>query len=569
MKAVFPPLTCMIKKILLIAPPIEDFYQTEIRLVPLGLGYLQASLKKWNSSLHVEILNLQTGFGKKTLSLPAPLSYLKNFWAQTDQSPFCGFFHYYRFGATNGQIVAEVTRRSPDLIGISALFTAYFPVVVDLLQQLRLHVHCPIVIGGPHASADPHGVLATPGVDYVIYGEGERPLVALVAALNGEGSMLAVPNLGHYYQGGMVFNVRQENFSLNDIPAPAPSAQHYYCGKKKMATMITSRSCPHRCHFCGVHTTFGDQYRRRSNESILAEITAHYRAGARLINFEDDNLSFSRTAFKELCRQIAQRFGHGNLELVAMNGISYQSLDWSTLELMRQAGFCRLNLSLVTNNKSVAQGQQQRFFSPDYYLQVVAWAQQLGFAITSYQILGLPGEGLSSMLETLALQARLPVIIGASPFYLIPNSPMARQLGVSGYLPSEQQLLVRLSTLTNACSSISRSQLYTLFMITRMLNFLKSLPFPDGAHYQQWIYQDHPSLPSRSQIGCQQLQRLAQERVLYFVCLPTWKPNEQFMVNMWEEFISQLEFIQSPSGNRLFFSEKPAILDSKNGKMED
>jgi hypothetical protein len=35
-----------IKKILLINPPIQDFYQTEIRQQPLGLKYIQAVLNR-------------------------------------------------------------------------------------------------------------------------------------------------------------------------------------------------------------------------------------------------------------------------------------------------------------------------------------------------------------------------------------------------------------------------------------------------------------------------------------------------------------------------------------------
>ena len=30
-------------KLVLLQPPIEDFYHTPVRLVPLGLGYLKAS----------------------------------------------------------------------------------------------------------------------------------------------------------------------------------------------------------------------------------------------------------------------------------------------------------------------------------------------------------------------------------------------------------------------------------------------------------------------------------------------------------------------------------------------
>ena len=45
-------------KILLIQPPVEDFYQTSLRTLPVGLLYLAASLRC--AGIDVEILDLRT-----------------------------------------------------------------------------------------------------------------------------------------------------------------------------------------------------------------------------------------------------------------------------------------------------------------------------------------------------------------------------------------------------------------------------------------------------------------------------------------------------------------------------
>ena len=45
-------------KILLIQPPVQDFYQTAIRTQPIGLAYLAASLQTHGHK--VEILDCQT-----------------------------------------------------------------------------------------------------------------------------------------------------------------------------------------------------------------------------------------------------------------------------------------------------------------------------------------------------------------------------------------------------------------------------------------------------------------------------------------------------------------------------
>jgi hypothetical protein len=53
--------------ILLIQPPVQDFYQTSIRTQPIGLAYLAASLRTHGHE--VEILDCQT---EKKRSIPIP-----------------------------------------------------------------------------------------------------------------------------------------------------------------------------------------------------------------------------------------------------------------------------------------------------------------------------------------------------------------------------------------------------------------------------------------------------------------------------------------------------------------
>src|SRR4029077_7963976 len=147
--------------------------------------------------------------------------------------------------------------------------------------------------------------------------------------------------------------------------------------------------------FCSVHTTFGTDYRCRALDNVLEEIELRYRQGYRVIDFEDDNLTFYKNTFKELCRRLIARFPQREMQFVAMNGISYLSLDDELLELMSAAGFSHLNLALVSSDKAVRE-TTKRPHTLQSYLKVVHKAHQLGFKIVSYQILGLPNESLES-----------------------------------------------------------------------------------------------------------------------------------------------------------------------------
>ena len=407
-------------KLVLVQPPIEDFYDTDVRLQPIGLAYLAGAVRERLPGIAVEILDFHHGWGRRTLPLPKELSYLREYYPHHDESPFSTFHQYYRFGASDADIASSLREKDPDVVGISSLFTPYYREALAVARIAREHTRAKVVLGGSHVSADPHSVLREPAVDFIVTGEGERPLVDLLRAL-AAGAPCA-----------RWFNSGRENEPSEELPIPDLSSlrpESYRLRGRPMVFLVTSRSCPHRCSFCSVHTTFGSRYRRVPVPRVLEEMKLRYREGYRVFDFEDDNLTYYKDEMKELCRAIRPEFPEGDIELVAMNGISYLSLDAELLRLMKAAGFSRLNLALVSSDTSVLE-TTKRPHTVSKYLEVVEAAHRLGFEITSYQILGLPFEPLSSMVQTLVFAARLPVLLGASPFYLTPGSPIQRQLGI-------------------------------------------------------------------------------------------------------------------------------------------
>ena len=57
-------------KILLLQPPVRDFYDTDIRLQPLGLCMLKAAVKKHLPEIDVVVKDYHHGYGRKTVPYP-------------------------------------------------------------------------------------------------------------------------------------------------------------------------------------------------------------------------------------------------------------------------------------------------------------------------------------------------------------------------------------------------------------------------------------------------------------------------------------------------------------------
>ena len=533
--------------VLLIQPPVQDFYDTDVRLQPIGLCYLKAAVKKHLPDVEIVIKDYHAGCGRKTVAIPRELRYLSDYYGVADRSPFSTFHQFYHFGKSFDDVEIEIAELKPDVVGISSLFTPYFRESLEVAARVKKRTDAVVVMGGSHASAVPESLLVSPNVDYVIRGEGERAFVEFLRFLKGEQAIDRVPSLAYRSRGEIVFNPIGDNFPIDDLPFPDLSdlrSSNYELAGKPMTFMITSRSCPHKCSFCSVHTTFGTEYRRRSLVNVLEEIELRYRQGYRVIDFEDDNLTYYKNTFKELCRRLIARFPEQEMEFVAMNGISYLSLDDELLELMREAGFSHLNLALVSSDKTVRE-TTKRPHTIEAYRKVVRQAHALGFKIVSYQILGLPNESIESMVQTLAFNARLPVLLGASPFYRTPDAPIARGLT----LTEQDYVKARLTALAVETDNSERDDIYTLFVTTRIINFLKGLPIGSDTDLTALI--DQSVGDPRTVVGIALLKQLVHTGRLSFWTQRGLHENKHFDGALFFWVLSQAETITCQNGQRI------------------
>ncbi len=534
-------------RVLLIQPPVQDFYATLQRIYPLGLCCLQAALNKNLPHIETLLVDLQGGQNKKTIALPKELLFLQKFYPDSDHSPFAAFGPYYHFGLSFEQSVQIIKDKKPDLIAISSLFTPYHREVLTLAKRCKEVLSCPIVVGGPHASACFEQMIGHENIDFVIRAEGEKALVELVKQLEGQQDWSRVPNLAYKVNGKIKINPIEKNYSIEALPFPETRdllSESYTLRGKKMAFILSSRGCPWKCSFCSVHEIFCEGFREREVSSILEEMKSLYLKGVRVFDFEDDNLTFNKKRLLALCQGIKENFPLRDVELVAMNGLSYLALDEERLKAMREAGFTELNLSLVTSNEELNR-ECQRPYSLEHFKKIVRLAHELGFHIVSYQILGLPGESLKSQRETLKVLTELPVLIGASPFYIPPKTPIASKFAE----PSEADLVkARLSVLGPYPDK--REEIYTQFSLVRILDFLKGLPF-EGESIKLSELQKKTWDQAQIQLGFELIEKLFSEGKLYGKNKKGFFLRSKFKKETFELFWNEFGFIRTQKNQKI------------------
>jgi radical SAM superfamily enzyme YgiQ (UPF0313 family) len=463
-------------KILLIQPPVLDFYQTSIRTQPIGLAYLAASLQAHGHE--VEILDCQAE-KKKSIPIPSELSYLRDFYPFDDRSPFKLYTGYYHFGMGWGEIRKKIGDSKADLFGISSSFTPYHGEALKVARIIKeWNKKNIVVMGGSHVSGEPEGVLRSPDVDYIVLGEGEFRFPALVEQIQrGRVKEISgIDGVGYRTDGEIrIHPLRDFIQDLNSLPFPERGLldpDRYRINRKRSTMMITSRGCPHGCAYCSTHLVMGSSFRVRNPENILQEMReCHRKYGIEVFDIEDDNFTYDLERAKRLMKLVMDAFGEKNIELTAMNGVSSASLDGEVLGLMKRAGFHTINLSYVSSDPSTKERMRRPQERTDFN-QILKKAEEVGLKVIAYAILGMPDQTIEEMVDTLIYLMGKKVLVGPSVYYPVPGTPLFQRCKEDGILPSNISQW-RSSALPIETKEFNRLDMVTLLRLARVINVVK------------------------------------------------------------------------------------------------
>ncbi len=548
--------TLKIMKVLLIQPPVEDFYQTTIRTLPVGLLYLAASLQQ--AGIDVEMLDCQATEKKQTIEMPPEFAYLRRYYRAGNLSPFKLFSHYRHYGLPWEEIRERIRLANAEVIGISSLFTPFYREAFRVAAIAKeLDATRPVIMGGAHVNACPEQVLSNPNVDFVLLGEGERTLPQLISACAAGKSVDSICGVGYKTKGKLHLPEHGDLIDdLESLPLPARELidpARYTLGGKRLTMLVTSRGCPYHCTFCSIFLTAGREFRTRSIQSIIAEMKiCREQFGTEIFDIEDDNFSFDQKRATNVLAAIREEFGEGQIELLAMNGISAANISEPLVDEMKRTGFRALNLALVTSDKQ-QQRATKRPGSTSHFDRVVNKAAAAGLEMVNYVILGLPDSTIEEMLDSIIHLMQRPVLIGPSVFYATPGTESYRQCLERGLLPSSELALQRSTCFPVETKNFSRRDLVTLFQLTRLLNFIKSRldAQPSGArHFALEELLASPNIPAftpqageaytfthkltEAEIGCWLTRALLQEESLLGMKL-TRRAPDRFIYEVYEE----------------------------------
>ncbi len=244
-----------------------------------------------------------------------------------------------------------------DLVGISTI-TSTAPRAYAIADKIRT-MRIPVLMGGPHVTFLAEEALDH--ADFVIRGEGERPLMAFIDAWEAMGGVSAVPNLSYKDENSLIVHnpslPLEEN--LDAIPCPDLSLIKPDPRRRKVIAPIpiqTSRGCPFACSFCSVTGMFGKKYRFRSTANIIEELR-RYDHPQSAIFFYDDNFAADRERTKELLQaMIREKFRFQWTTQVRAD----VARDAELVELMKKAGCHTVYIGFESINPRSLDGMKKK-----------------------------------------------------------------------------------------------------------------------------------------------------------------------------------------------------------------
>ncbi|MFI3169643.1 MAG: B12-binding domain-containing radical SAM protein [Faecalibacterium sp.] len=193
-------------------------------------------------------------------------------------------------------ILDEIYRQKADIL----LFSCYIwniEMVTQLIATYRkIAPNTTIILGGPEVSYHAAAFLkAHPAVDYLIKGEGEATLPALLCALAAEPTaqicaLQALPGILYRSAEQIIENTDAPAFPMELLPFPYPDLEQL---TGKILYFESSRGCPFRCSYC--LSSIAGKVRLMPLEKVFAYLTRFLDAKVPQVKFVDRTFNCNKT----------------------------------------------------------------------------------------------------------------------------------------------------------------------------------------------------------------------------------------------------------------------------------
>lgn len=311
---------------------------------------------------------------------------------------------------------AEIAEYAPTIIGISTLFAPSYRSFIDLAELCRELFPDALMLGGGNLPTAVYKEIMrdTQAFDAICYGEGERPLLALLQAedrqkhLNTSDSWVTREKIVGRTEFRHDFiedldEIPFLDYEILDVAGYDINPTMYYytseTERNKGLAIMTSRGCPFKCIFCASHKAHGRDMRYHSVDRVVEDAARlKERYEAQTIIILDDHFMGDKKRAHEIVDRLAQD-GHA---LFFPNALALYALERPFLELLRHAGVTQLILAVESGSERVLKRVMRKPLKLDIVRRVANDCRDIGIYTDCNILIGLPGETKDDIADTCA-----------------------------------------------------------------------------------------------------------------------------------------------------------------------
>lgn len=397
---------------LFVNPWVTDFTAFDLWSKPLGLLYLASFLRK-HASVNPILLDVmdrfhpmiaESGFRQKIKNYgTGPYIRIK----MEKPAVLRDIPRYYSQYGMPDELVRVLLNKwkkesPPDIIFMTTLMTYWYPGARKMAEWLKNYFpDVPLVVGGIYATLMPEHARKHLPADEVISGPGEIPVLTI---------------LRKYFPGLDIITPE------TDEERPWPAFDLYH--QLPYLVVMTSIGCPFKCTFCA-SPILQKKYHHRHYEAVAEEIiTQTRRFSVRDVAFYDDALLVDKDRhIKPLLELLLRK--KRNLRFHTPNGIHGKYLDDELAELMYKNQFKTIRISYEYFDEHRKKDITFKI-SNDEFVRSVEILERAGYRrkdLESYIIMGVPGQSIQDVLESMLFVHHLGIKIRLASFSPIPGTP--------------------------------------------------------------------------------------------------------------------------------------------------
>ncbi len=383
------------------APNMTELFGSST--LPLGILSIEGFVKKHCPNVATEVISLDVQFMNR---IRKSGDMKREIWQIAD--------HFTDFLMED--IRESIEREKSDIIGLSALFDIQLPVLSVLIAEIHKLLPEVLIIAGGHPVTNMAGMVLkqNPRLDAICAGEGEIPFVELINA----------PDKRAFLSRSRQFITKQKTNegvvpeyrfveNLDDIPSIYESAffEKYgadvFCNNNntldvsfaKQGVLMTSRGCPYRCVFCASHAIHGRRMRAHSLERVKREIDLlHKKYFIENIVIVDDHFLFDA----ERAIEIVDEIGKKHMSVRFINGLAIAPITRAFVACLVRNSVKEVWLALESGSARVLRDIVHKPLTLDVAKRVLDYFKGTDIFVTVFLVIGLPGETISDIDESLA-----------------------------------------------------------------------------------------------------------------------------------------------------------------------